>query len=367
MCKAVSEIGEASTKAQLFVQEIPELKKQEILVKKAQEEEERITKERVTIEKRKEIRKKQRATLKEEEIIKPVGVTEVQPVEATEEITVLEVKEDKAKPILEIQEPVKTEAIASCKKIDEKEHEVLLEKVTQKLSPVEPLSIDEILAEEIIKDIEKILPKTAKAKPTTQEQVQETVDITEVKLEQIIERCEKIIRKSEIKMAREVTHMLEMIQAKEFGPGQTPLREIAEIVYLIKNGITVKEVTVLYDEDKFPSLKTPEAQSAMVNVVERKGHSALITEVLTEETTIDESKLAATVGFRAFMKMVEANYVTVEEILGNFVPEDFMQRAWEATEGTVIPTKEVTEKVTVTEKVEVHEGELCVASPASSL
>lgn len=256
----------------------------------------------------------------------------MQPGEAAEDITVPTIQEAKAKPILDIQEPLKTEAIASCKKIDEKKPESPLEKVTEKLSPTEPLHIDEILAEEIIKDIENILPQAGRARPLTQEGPQETVNITEVKLEQIIERCEKIIRKSELKMAKEVTQMLELINAKEFGVGQAPLREIAEIVYLLKNGITVKEVTVLYDDNKFPSLKSPEAQSAMVNVVERKGHGPLISEVLTEETTIDESQLAATVGFRALMKMVEANYVTVEEILTNFTPEDFMQRVWEATE-----------------------------------
>lgn len=256
----------------------------------------------------------------------------MQPGEAAEDITVPAIQEAKAKPILDIQEPLRTEAIASCKKIDEKKPESPLEKVTEKLSPTEPLHIDEILAEEIIKDIENILPQAGRARPLTQEGPQETVNITEVKLEQIIERCEKIIRKSELKMAKEVTQMLELINAKEFGVGQAPLREIAEIVYLLKNGITVKEVTVLYDDNKFPSLKSPEAQSAMVNVVERKGHGPLISEVLTEETTIDESQLAATVGFRALMKMVEANYVTVEEILTNFTPEDFMQRVWEATE-----------------------------------
>lgn len=334
LCKAISEIGEVVTKGQLFVQEIPEQAKQEIRLRRAQEIEEQVKKERVTIEKKKEVRKKQKAQPKTEEEKKPLGVTEVQPTEATEDITAPLIEEVKAKPVLDIQEPLRTEAVASCKKIDDKEEteESPFERVTEKLSPAEPLRIDEILAEEIIKDIEKILPQTAKAKPATQPSAEETVNVTEVKLEQIIERCEKIIRKSELKMAKEVTHMLELINAKEFGVGQAPLREIAEIVYLLKNGITVKEVTVLYDDNKFPSLKSPEAQSAMVNVVERKGHGALISEVLTEETTIDESELAATVGFRALMKMVEANYVTVEEILTNFTPEDFMQRAWEAPE-----------------------------------
>lgn len=332
ICKAVSDVGVTVTKATLYVQEIPEYKKAEILLKKAEQEEERIKKEKIKIEKKKLERKKQRTTVTTEEEIKPLDVTEVQAIETTSEIIEASTDKAKAKPKLDIQEPLKTEAVATCKKIDESPEEKLEEKAKEVLSPTEPTYSEQILPEEILKDIEKIIPRTRKAQTLIESGVSQFADITEVKLEQIIERCEKIIRKGELKMAKEVTQTLELINAKEFGPGQSPLREIAEIGYLIKNGITVKEITVLYDENKFPSLKSPEAQSALVNVVERKGHGALISEVLTEETTVDESQLAATVGFRAFMKMVEANYVTIEEVITHFTPEDFISRAWESTE-----------------------------------
>lgn len=306
--------------------------------------EERVVKERVKIEKKK-VEKKERVTTKmEEEKLQPLDVTEVKPTETTEEIPE-EIKEEKVKPTLDIQEAVKTEATASAKKIDEFPEITPEEKAKELLSPAEATYGEQTLTEEIIKDIENILPKLHHARPGVQRGVTELVDITEIKLEKIIERCEKIIRKSEMKMAKEVTDMLEFVRAKEFGPGQRPLREIAEIGYLLNNGITVKEVTVLYEEDKFPSLKTPQAQSAMVNVVERKGYGALISEVLTEETTVDEQKLAATVGFRAFMKMVEASYVTIEEVLTEFMPEDFIQRAWESTEITEVSQNHLSEKI----------------------
>ncbi|KAG5897350.1 hypothetical protein JTB14_030235 [Gonioctena quinquepunctata] len=353
VCKAVSEIGAAVTKAKLYVQEIPEYKKQAIIMRRAKEEDERLKKERVKIEKKK-MERKQRVTVTTEEEIKPLDVTEVQAIETTKDITETK-KEARAKPTLDIQEPLRTEAIATAKKIDEYP-EKLGEEAKELLSPAEATYLEQILTEEIIKDIEKILPRTQKATPTMQTGVSEFVDITEVNLDQIIERCEKVIRHSELKMAKVVSQMLKFVRAKDFGPGETPLREIAEIGYLMNNGITVKEVTVLYDEDKFPSLKSPQAQSAMVNVVERKGHGALISEVLTEETTIDERKLAATVGFRAFMKMVEANYVTIEEVITSFTPEDFIQRAWESSEATEETMKSISEMVTITEEVEVMEG-----------
>lgn len=332
-CKAISELGTIVTKAKLYIQEIPEHKKQEIHLQKAKQEEERIRKERVTIEKKKTMRRKKLMYgISDEEETQPIDVTEVQPIETTEEIKEKPDEQVRVKPTLDILEPLKTEAVASAKKIDSTSEELPMEKAVEKLSPTEPTYSEQILTEEIIKDIEKLIPQTERAKPAVQQDESQYADITEIKLEKIIERCEKIIRKSELKMAKEVSEMLKFVKAKEFGPGESPLREIAEIGYLLKNGITVKEVTVLYDEDRFPSLKSPQAQSAMVNVVERKGHGALISEVLTEDTTVDESKLAATVGFRAFMKMVEANYVTIEEVITNFTPDDFIQRAWESSE-----------------------------------
>lgn len=312
------------------MQEIPEKQKKEIILKRAQEEEERIKKERVKIDKKRIERKKARATTEEE--TKPLGVTEVQVIETTDEIKPVDVKKEKAKPTLDIQEPLKTEATATAKKIDDYSEEVPKEKATELLSPAEATYAEKIFTEEIIKDFEKFLSKSQTARPAVQEGASQFADVTEVKLEQILEQCEKIIRRGELRMAKQVSHMLDFVKAKEFGPGESPLREIAEIGYLLNNGITVKEVTFLYEEDKFPSLKTPQAQCAMVNVVERKGYGALISEVLTEETVVDESKLAATVGFRAFMKMVETNYVTIEEVLTEFKPEDFYQRAWESSE-----------------------------------
>lgn len=348
VCKAVSDMGLAVTKAKLHVQEIPEDKKKEIQVKRAQELKEKIKKERVTIEKKREERKKKRGSLTTEPEIKPVDVEEVTTIERTERIEEITEEIGKAKPSLPLQEPLSTEAIASCKKIDDTEEEVIeefIEKAEKTISTQESISVEETKITDQFKDIkEEKKPKTRKAKAATSQSVVEEATVTQVKLEELIERVEDLIVKEEMKMAKEVTEILEQIKAKEFGPGESPLRELAEIGYLVRNGITVKEVTVLYNEDKFPSLKTPEAQSALVNVVERKGHGALISEVLTEETTVDEKVLAATVGFRAFMKMIDLRHATVEETITMFTPDDFIAHAWESTEMTEVI--ELLQKVT---------------------
>lgn len=138
------------------------------------------------------------------------------------------------------------------------------------------------------------------------------------------------------KKTAEVNEILEMIKAPEFGPGETPLRELATIGYLVRQGISVSEIYDLYNTDKFPSLQMPESQSALVQLVEREGHAKLISEVLTEETIEDETVMAATVGFRAFLKMIELKHVTVEEVITHFSRDDFITQEWKTIEASEV-------------------------------
>lgn len=324
-------MGVVETKAKLYIQEVP-IEKRQLELKKAQAQETKVKKERVRVEKT-EIRQK-KGKLVTEETSKSVDVQEVHAIEGTEEIPAKTAEEGVARPIIPIQQPLETEAVASCKKIDEQEEtlEILEEKASKKLKPLQPLSISETVPEDLTEEMKDKFPDTEVATSSFRSEVKEQASVTEVKLEEIIERVEKLIVQEEIKMSKEISEVLDLIQAKEFGPGESPLRELAEIGYLVRNGISINEITVLYSENKFPSLKAPNAQSALVNVVERKGHSALITEVLTEETTSDEGKLAATVGFKAFMKMIELKHATVEEVITHFSPDDFIQRVWESKE-----------------------------------
>lgn len=330
VCKAVSDAGIAVTKAKLYIQEVPLPKKKKLTENVAEQQEETITKERVKIEKK--IKKKpQKPSVVTTELEESLEVEETRPIETTEQISE-KVEEDKAKPVLPVHTPLQTETVASCKKIDESEDVTFEDKAEQIISPVEPLLIEESTADEFPKELKQKKPKTRHAVAEVEESVLDSAVITQVKLEQIIERVEEVIAREEIKMAKEITEILNTIRVKEFGPGEYPLREIAEIGYLLRNGITTKEITVLYHEEKFPSLKSPEAQSALVSVIERKGYGPLVSEVLTEEKTVDEKELAATVGFRAFMKMIDLKHVTVEEVITHFKPDDFIHHAWQSTE-----------------------------------
>lgn len=81
-----------------------------------------------------------------------------------------------------------------------------------------------------------------------------------------------------------------------------------------------------YSADQFPALRTAPAQSAMVTLVEREGHSVLISETLTSESTTEQTLIGV---FRAFLRMIELKHTTIEEVLTLFSPQDFQTQSWE--------------------------------------
>lgn len=179
---------------------------------------------------------------------------------------------------------------------------------------------------------------------TTEEQhieIHEEIEEIRVKIQKDLV-SEKDIQT--FKFANEVNEILELIEAHKFGDGQQPLRELATIGYLVQRGITVTEITALYNADTFPALKNPEAQAALVQLVERQGHGTLISEVLTEETTVDdEHVVASTVGFRAFMRMIEREHIAIEEVITHFREEDFVHHEWKHAEAreTIVSTETI--------------------------
>lgn len=286
--------------------------------------------------------------------------------------------------MMPIQEPLITEATASLKKIDDEKTREIIPKTEEHAKRVleerEGVVVSEMAVEDTARDftIESVVDRAQVTSETLQ-----TVSVSEVHTEASVQEIrrvdtrrkakktmvteeeerpreivieekpkkkkkeklkvreevtiEEIVERQKENIAREVEEIMETLHAKEFGPGEAPLRELATIGFLVRQGVSVNEINEsLYRTDNFPALKTPEAQNALVQLVEREGHGPLITQVLTEETTTDESVVAATIGFRAFMRMIELQHVTVEEVLTHFAPEDFRPRAWEVTEATEV-------------------------------
>lgn len=247
-----------------------------------------------------------------------------------------------------------TEATASLKKIDDQKPREHIPKFEERAKEIvearESIVVSEIMSEgtapdftiETKLDHAQVISETLQKVSVSEAHVKEMrhietkqKKIKKVKTEKVKEdiTVKEIVERQKENIAREVDEIMEVLDVKEFGPGESPLRELATIGYLVRQGVSVNEINeCLYRTEIFPALKTPDAQNALVQLVERKGHGPLITQVLTEETTTDESFVAATVGFRAFMRMVELQHATVEEVIIHFAPEDFRPRAWEVTE-----------------------------------
>lgn len=194
----------------------------------------------------------------------------------------------------------------------------------------------------------KVVEQTTTTVTTSEEhhhhlEVHEEIEEIRVKIQKELV-SEKDIQT--FKYANEVNEILELIEAHKFGDGQLPLRELATIGYLVQRGITVTEITLLYNADTFPALRNPEAQAALVQLVERQGHGTLISEVLTEETTVDDEHVfASTVGFRAFMRMIEREHIAIEEVITHFREEDFVHHEWKHAEAreTIVSTQTISE------------------------
>jgi Immunoglobulin I-set domain len=147
--------------------------------------------------------------------------------------------------------------------------------------------------------------------------------------------CEKSINitglkdLSDLKRSQEVNEIMKKLEAKSFTSGESSLRELATIAYMVQKGLPVKEIEKLFQSNLFPELQTPESQCALVQLLERRGHATLVSEVLSEksETEIDENYVASA-GFRAFMKMIEMKNQNVEEIVLSITPEDFAAGTW---------------------------------------
>ncbi|PSN29187.1 hypothetical protein C0J52_25667 [Blattella germanica] len=285
--------------------------------------------------------------------LKPVTVTQVQPELKAKPFELKKVqKETKAQKVVTQQESVSVSQVTSQSTVKEFKEEKKKTEKAQRVMPVqESVTIEEIQSEATVKELQEKKPKVRRAKVEKKPVVKETAVVTEVKTL----TAEQILEEQETKMATEVEELMKFVRAKEFGPGESPLRELAKIGFLVRQGVSVNEITTLYQADKFPALRSPEAQSAMVQLVEREGHGTLISQVLTEESTTDEALVAATVGFRAFMRMVELRHAAVEEVITHFAPEDFRSHAWETSEATQVVTQEfTTERVQVSEQAEVH-------------
>lgn len=133
-----------------------------------------------------------------------------------------------------------------------------------------------------------------------------------------------------LKTSEDVEKLLKNMQSKGLNTNNESLRDLAAIAQLSQQGMSVADISQLYQANSFPALLNPEAQSALVQLLEREGHAKLVSEVLTDATDTDED-FVANAGFRAFMKMVELKKAKIEDMISLLVPEDFVSHEWKNT------------------------------------
>jgi hypothetical protein len=136
---------------------------------------------------------------------------------------------------------------------------------------------------------------------------------------------------NDLKSSNEIDEIMNKFTTHDFGKEKESIRELATVSYMLQNGLSTSEVQKLFQSSLFPSLKTTESQSALVQVLEREGHAKIVSDILSEksEHEIDENFIA-TVGFKAFLKMVEMKQMKAEEIIRLITPEDFAANSWKA-------------------------------------
>lgn len=61
-------------------------------------------------------------------------------------------------------------------------------------------------------------------------------------------------------------------------------KEMAKVSVMLKEGVQAQEIMSMIEAGELPSLNLPEAQVPLVNMVEQEGHTALVCQVLIEDS-----------------------------------------------------------------------------------
>lgn len=193
-----------------------------------------------------------------------------------------------------------------------------------------------------IKSIETSNASTTKTAETkVKKSTYETIETNEMKIqrevhftkEEIIEEKVETTDIASLYDQPEITDLFKRINLENYGPGIETIKELAVVGYLMQQGSSIDDIKHIYNTNGFAALKQPESQFALVQLVEREGHGKLITEILIAEHIADDELLASTVGFLAFLKMIEMKHTSVENVISLLSREDFTRQEWKSMEG----------------------------------
>lgn len=138
---------------------------------------------------------------------------------------------------------------------------------------------------------------------------------------------------NDLKNSKEVNEILSKLSGKNFGTEEESVKELATVSFMLQSGLSTSDVQKLFQANQFPNLQKTESQSALVQLLEREGHETIVSEIMSEknEHEIDES-FVASVGFRAFLKMIDEKKAKADELILSIKPEDFTSWKNQASE-----------------------------------
>lgn len=177
---------------------------------------------------------------------------------------------------------------------------------------VEKSEVSEVVKKEIIKIVELIkhgvmeeevlnMMEAGEFPQLTREENQATIlevvedfgysaVVNDVIVEQAIQqRDQRVAIKALIRMAQQETfdveHLITETLPKEFSPErQEPVKEVAKVTLLVKEGVQAEEIISMIEAGEFPELSKPESQAPLVKAVRKEGRSPIVCQILIEES-----------------------------------------------------------------------------------
>ena len=141
-----------------------------------------------------------------------------------------------------------------------------------------------------------------------------------------------VLRAVETKTAKIEDIAVMATRPEEFNLPAEPIPDMAAVSTLMHEGVTCQEIMTIVNSGELPSLKLPENQWPLVQIMDKMGHSAIATQVIIQEPklnlftaqisqvpiTVDESmdKFISTqaIGLRALLQVATQKAVNVSEV-----------------------------------------------------
>ena len=113
--------------------------------------------------------------------------------------------------------------------------------------------------------------------------------VNRVTIDKAVQQTDKAIgAKAFVKMMKHAKVNLDEVLsenlAKEFGDVTEPVKEVARVSMMMKEGVQAEEIIEMMETNQLPELKKPESQAPLLKVIEQQGQTALVSEVLIEES-----------------------------------------------------------------------------------